>query len=63
MPTALITGITGQDGQFLAEFLHGKGYQVFGLVKGQNNPKAERSRPSCPSSSSSRATCRTCRRS
>ena len=38
---ALITGITGQDGQFLAELLHGKGYQVFGLVKGQNNPKGE----------------------
>ena len=41
MPRALITGITGQDGQYLAEFLHGKGYQVYGLVKGQNNPKAE----------------------
>ena len=39
MPSALITGITGQDGQFLAEFLHGKGYEVFGLIKGQNNPK------------------------
>ena len=38
MPRALITGITGQDGQFLADFLHSKGYQVFGLVKGQNNP-------------------------
>ena len=38
---ALITGITGQDGQFLAEFLHDRDYQVFGLVKGQNNPKAE----------------------
>jgi GDPmannose 4,6-dehydratase len=37
---ALITGITGQDGQFLAEFLHAKDYQVFGLMKGQNNPKA-----------------------
>ena len=36
---ALITGITGQDGQFLAEFLHDKDYQVFGLVKGQNNPR------------------------
>jgi GDPmannose 4,6-dehydratase len=36
---ALITGITGQDGQFLAEFLHEKDYQVFGLVKGQNNPR------------------------
>jgi GDPmannose 4,6-dehydratase len=39
MPSALITGITGQDGQFLAEFLHEQGYQVFGLIKGQNNPK------------------------
>src|SRR5258706_5565744 len=41
MPRALITGITGQDGQYLAEFLHSKGYEVFGLVKGQNNPKAQ----------------------
>jgi GDPmannose 4,6-dehydratase len=41
MPTALITGITGQDGQFLAELLHAKGYQVFGLIKGQNNPKGD----------------------
>ncbi|MSW19609.1 MAG: GDP-mannose 4,6-dehydratase [Actinobacteria bacterium] len=41
MPRALITGITGQDGQHLAEFLNTKGYEVFGLVKGQANPKAE----------------------
>lgn len=41
MPRAFITGITGQDGQHLAEFLHGKGYEVFGMVKGQNNPRAE----------------------
>ncbi len=41
MPRALITGITGQDGQYLAEFLHAKGYEVFGLVIGQRNPKAE----------------------
>jgi GDPmannose 4,6-dehydratase len=41
MPTALITGITGQDGQFLAELLHAHGYQVFGLIKGQNNPKGD----------------------
>jgi len=41
MPRALITGITGQDGQHLAEFLHTKGYEIFGLVKGQANPKAE----------------------
>ena len=40
MPRAFITGITGQDGHHLAEFLHGKGYDVFGMVKGQNNPKA-----------------------
>ena len=40
MPRAFITGITGQDGQHLAEFLHGQGYDVYGMVKGQNNPKA-----------------------
>jgi GDPmannose 4,6-dehydratase len=39
MRRALITGITGQDGQHLAEFLHEKGYEVHGLIKGQNNPK------------------------
>jgi GDPmannose 4,6-dehydratase len=38
---ALITGITGQDGRHLSEFLSGKGYQVFGLVHGQANPKIE----------------------
>jgi GDPmannose 4,6-dehydratase len=41
MPRALITGITGQDGQYLAEFLRGKGYDVFGLITGQHDPKAE----------------------
>ncbi|HXY94673.1 MAG TPA: GDP-mannose 4,6-dehydratase [Acidimicrobiia bacterium] len=41
MARALVTGITGQDGRFLAQFLAGKGYQVFGLVRGQNNPKAQ----------------------
>jgi GDPmannose 4,6-dehydratase len=39
MPRAFITGITGQDGQHLAEFLHGQGYDVYGMVKGQNNPR------------------------
>jgi GDPmannose 4,6-dehydratase len=38
---ALITGITGQDGQYLAALLHERAYTVFGLVKGQANPKAE----------------------
>lgn len=32
MKTALITGITGQDGAYLAEFLLKKGYKVYGLV-------------------------------
>ncbi|HEY9391976.1 MAG TPA: GDP-mannose 4,6-dehydratase [Mycobacteriales bacterium] len=39
MPRALITGITGQDGLYLSEFLIAKGYEVFGLVRGQSNPK------------------------
>lgn len=33
MTKALITGITGQDGSYLAELLLGKGYEVFGLVR------------------------------
>ncbi len=33
MPRALITGITGQDGSYLAEFLLEKGYDIFGLVR------------------------------
>lgn len=33
MPRALITGITGQDGSYLAEFLLERGYEVFGLVR------------------------------
>lgn len=31
--TALITGITGQDGSFLAEFLLEKGYDVHGIIR------------------------------
>ena len=41
MKRALVTGITGQDGRHLAELLTAKGYQVFGLIRGQANPKAE----------------------
>ncbi|MCP4245472.1 MAG: GDP-mannose 4,6-dehydratase [bacterium] len=33
MPKALITGITGQDGSYLAELLLAKGYEVFGLIR------------------------------
>jgi GDPmannose 4,6-dehydratase len=39
MSRVLITGITGQDGLYLAEFLTEKGYDVFGMVRGQQNPK------------------------
>ena len=41
MKRALITGITGQDGRHMSEFLTDRGYQVFGLVRGQANPKAK----------------------
>ncbi|MGZ4466579.1 MAG: GDP-mannose 4,6-dehydratase [Nocardioides sp.] len=41
MPTALITGITGQDGLYLAELLLEKGYDVHGVIRGQNNPKLD----------------------
>ncbi|MBC6449276.1 GDPmannose 4,6-dehydratase [Actinokineospora alba] len=41
MRRALITGITGQDGRYLAELLHSQGYEVFGLLKGQNNPRSD----------------------
>jgi nucleoside-diphosphate-sugar epimerase len=33
MPRALITGVTGQDGSYLAEFLLQKGYEVHGIVR------------------------------
>ena len=39
MKRALITGITGQDGLYLSELLLAKGYEVYGLMRGQNNPK------------------------
>ena len=41
MARALITGITGQDGLYLSELLLSKGYEVYGLIRGQNNPKYE----------------------
>jgi GDPmannose 4,6-dehydratase len=39
---ALITGITGQDGYHLAELLHEKGYKIYGIIRGQQNPKRQR---------------------
>lgn len=38
---ALITGITGQDGGHLAELLHSKGYEVFGIIRGQHNTRRQ----------------------
>jgi GDPmannose 4,6-dehydratase len=40
--TALITGVTGQDGSYLAEFLLGKGYRVVGMVRRSSNERYER---------------------
>ena len=48
MRKAFITGITGQDGRHLAEFLHAKDYKVYGMMKGQNNPRAEMLRDEFP---------------
>ena len=42
MPTALITGVTGQDGSYLAEFLLGKGYRVVGVVRRSSTTPYER---------------------
>lgn len=42
MPTALITGITGQDGSFLAEFLLEKGYDVHGIIRRSSTFNTER---------------------
>jgi GDPmannose 4,6-dehydratase len=42
MPTALITGITGQDGSYLADFLFSKGYQIIGMVRRSSTVTFER---------------------
>ncbi|MCO4832835.1 MAG: GDP-mannose 4,6-dehydratase [Acidimicrobiaceae bacterium] len=42
MPNALITGITGQDGSYLAELLLDKGYNVYGLVHRSSTDGGER---------------------
>ena len=48
MKRALVTGITGQDGRHMSELLQSKGYQVFGMVRGQNNPKLQTVRDENP---------------
>ncbi len=42
MKTALITGITGQDGSFLAELLLEKGYDVHGTIRRSSTDYRER---------------------
>jgi GDPmannose 4,6-dehydratase len=42
MPTAFVTGITGQDGSYLAEFLLEKGYRVVGVVRRSSTTPYER---------------------
>ena len=42
MPVALITGITGQDGSYLAEFLLEKGYDVHGIIRRSSSFNTER---------------------
>lgn len=42
MPKALITGITGQDGSYLAEFLLEKGYEVHGIIRRSSSFNTER---------------------
>jgi GDPmannose 4,6-dehydratase len=49
MPRALITGVTGQDGRHLAQFLASERYDVFGMVRGQNNPKVQLVQSETPS--------------
>ena len=45
MKKALITGITGQDGSYLAEFLLEKGYEVHGIVRRSSTFNRERIEP------------------
>ncbi len=47
MTTALITGVTGQDGLFLSELLLDKGYDVYGLARAES-PRLERVRREAP---------------
>ncbi len=42
MKKALITGVTGQDGSYLAELLLGKGYEVYGVVRRSSSFNTER---------------------
>ena len=56
---ALITGLTGQDGSYLAELLLDKGYEVFGLVRRSSSETTERIDPFIDKVEMSAATCST----
>lgn len=51
MKKALITGITGQDGSYLAELLIDKGYEVHGLIRRASSYNTERVDELCNSNS------------
>ncbi len=42
MKTAIITGVTGQDGSYLSEFLLSKGYKVYGVIRRASTPHTQR---------------------
>ena len=42
VPRALITGVTGQDGSYLAELLLEKGYEVYGMMRRASTESVER---------------------
>jgi GDPmannose 4,6-dehydratase len=44
----LITGVDGQDGRHLAELLVANGYETFGMIRGQNNPRGQIVRDETP---------------
>ncbi len=46
--TALITGITGQDGTYLAQLLGDKGHRVYGLVRGRDQARRDAVAKLCP---------------
>ena len=48
MKKALVTGITGQDGSYLAELLLAKGYEVYGVVRRSSSFNTERPRSPVP---------------
>ena len=52
--TALITGITGQDGSYLAELLLEKGYEVHGLIRRASTFNTVADRPPLPATRTTR---------